>query len=47
MKKIDIKQIIDMRAEKIIIMATLTTKKIIKKELKKLKKDIIKQIRGF
>ncbi len=40
MKKINIKEIIDMRTGRIILMAEITTKKIIKKELRKLKKDI-------
>lgn len=44
MKKIDIKQIIDMRTQRIMFIVEVTTKKIVKKEFRKLKKDIIKQI---
>ena len=42
--KTNIKKIIDQRVEKIALMVTGMTKKIVKKELRKLKKDLIKNI---
>ena len=42
---IDINKIIENRAQRIMILAKITTEKIVKKELRKLKKDIIKEIK--
>ena len=44
MKKTNIKAIIDNSAKRIMLMTEATTRKILKKELRKLKKDLIKKI---
>ena len=40
-------EFLDERAQRIMLMVDFSTKKIVKKELKKLTKDLIKQMRGF
>ncbi len=44
MKKID--ELLNQRAERIILISTATVKKIVKKELNKFKKELIKNIIG-
>ncbi len=46
-KTINLKEIIDKRFQRIMLITEATTKKLVKRELKKLKKDIIKEIKGF
>ena len=45
-KKTNIKEIIDNSAKRIMLITQFATKKIVKKELRKLKKDIIRQMKG-
>ncbi len=42
---IDLKKTIEQRIQKIIVITEATTKKIIKKEMNKLKRDIIRQLK--
>ena len=46
-KTINIKDIIDKRFSRIMLITEATTIKLVKRELRKLKKDIIKEIKGF
>ncbi len=43
---IDLKKILDGRVQRIIAITEVATKKIVKKEINKLKRDIIKQLKN-
>ena len=43
---INLKKIFEERAQKIMIMTEISTKKIVKKEFNKLKREIIKQLKN-
>lgn len=43
---IDLQEILRKRARRILLVAEATTKKIVKKEFSKIKKDIIKQLKN-
>ncbi len=42
---IDLKKILEKRVQRIMVMTEVTTKKIVKREINKLKRDIIKQLK--
>lgn len=44
MKIIDLNKIIEQRVQRIILITKVMTEKIVKRELRKLKKDVIKNI---
>ena len=46
-KTINLKEIIDKRFSRIMFITEATTRKLVKRELKKLKKDILREIKGF
>ena len=43
---IDLKKILEQRIQRIMVMTEIATKKIVKREINKIKRDIIKQLKN-